>query len=309
MGRSISILTVIVISAAGCHLVFPFEMTEVAPDSSPAADTVGPSGEQTPGDSDTSPPSLADGGLQVDQGSIALPFPSCVDANGCVECQPLQNKNCVKACAQECDDLPALRDPWPVDCNKVLLDDDFKQLPCANWTPPYGGKYVNCPYCGVLRLFHPEGWTIGATLKSEYFPTLMGTHLVEVRLAPAPGMHFSLASNWIDSASPHRTCLLKPAGAAGYFTLRSIVRTSAKYQSDEFPTGFAIPNAADGAVLQSWISGSVHYCRLVAAGLSPPIVLVSTPVPEILQGGSIQIEVTMTHDPVDVDYVRVFSPP
>jgi hypothetical protein len=304
MGRPILILALI--SVAGCHLVFPFDRPEVAQDSSPAADA---QGETTLADSSTNPPPREDGGPEVDQGPIAVPFSSCVDVQGCVECQPLQNRNCVKGCVQECDDLPALRDPWPVDCNEVFVDDDFKQLPCANWDTSYGGKYVNCPHCGVLRLFHDQGWTIGATLGSELFPTLMGTHLVEVRLAPAPEMHLLLSANWIDSTSPHRTCQLKPAGAVGYSVLRNVVRTAAGEQQQLDSPSFMIPKTTDGLVLQSWITGSIHYCRLAAAGLSPPILVSSLPISEALQGGTIKIEVTMTYAPVDVDYVRVFSPP
>lgn len=305
MGRVIFVMVTAAISVAGCHLIFPFDRSDSAPDSSQAADAQGPSSEQIL--ADASLPPLEDGGLQVDQGQTTSPFPSCVDTQGCVECQPLGNRDCLKVCALECDDLPNLRDPWPVVCNKVFLDDDFKKLPCANWDTSYGGKYVNCPHCGVLRLFHAQGWTLGATLKSEPFPTLMGTHLVEVRLAPAPEMHFTLSAHWIDSASPHRTCQLKPAGAAGYFKLRNIVKTSAGAQEMD-SLAFMIPKTTDGVVLQSWVGSSVHYCRLVAAGLSPQILVLSTPLPEALQGGTVKIEVTMTHDPVDVDYVRVFSP-
>jgi hypothetical protein len=159
----------------------------------------------------------------------------------------------------------------------LLWQESFaKPLTDERWGRSYGDLHIHVKPCGLLEWTAPPYNTIWAWLTEEAASGLPSDALVELRLLPKPRGNWAVAlavnvvttsSSVSGSVTQGRICTLEHdlAGKAGYFRLSGRVYHDAGY---DYEYSEYTPLAGN-LVLQSWIEGNKHFCRVVPEGGKP----------------------------------------
>jgi hypothetical protein len=228
--------------------------------------------------------------------------------------------SCTPGCdGGDCDPLPPERDPWPTACNALEYQEDFFDAP-RDWGRSYNKLFIDVKACGLLQWSCPPHHTIWAWLDDELGAKLSRGGLVETRLIPRRRgiWSFTLGAEVVSKGSTHswpesqgRSCALSYSEASHRFRLTSRVIDAEGTHSET-----ATAHGVDGnPVLQSWMEGGKHHCRLLPAKPSSKPTTVSVDAPATLSGqGTIKLalvnqEQEAPHVWLWLDYVRFYAPP
>jgi hypothetical protein len=257
MGSRLAWLLLSLVPVAGCQWLLP----------------LGPGGEPADrprSDRATDGP-LSSDRLSSDRRPLDLPADSCRDLlasdgpAGCFESDRPANPDCSKACCSgDCDDLPDHRDPWKSTCNQLVFFDDFCDPTLPKWSQQTGADVVEP---GLLQITIPVSYThwVGAKV-----PAARGG-LVEARLHTIGG-----ADRW-------ELWLSADGDAPIYLPAKSYRMCQVRWDHNELtltsdvkpPSGLSQNSAsvilptAQGVVVQSWLAGQYHVCRVVVPGYAP----------------------------------------
>lgn len=228
----------------------------------------------------------------------------------CRECQVVQNRRCQDVCCfGDCDDLPDERDPWPTHCNELVFFDDFCKVDLEKWDH---SSNVEVTQPGLADFVVSPGNTYWVGARA---PDSHGA-LVEARLESlSGGPDWQL---WVsaDGASPQslptttfRMCVL--SAEDGSLTLWSEITASQGWQVGQ-PAAISDLDPAQGMILQNWLDGQSHYCRVVQGARS--IVTEPHALPGEFAATNQSVAVGMlnafpTAVTAKLDFVRVFAPP
>ncbi len=285
------------VTVAGCHLLLGHAPARDAGSGSGSERVVPPGDAPLPGDRPRPGPELLP--PRVDGGDPCL-------VSGCRECQPLHNPNCAQSCtAGECDDLPPDRDPFPT-CNQVLFFDDFCDPTLAKWGT-YSLEGGVAPL-GVLVL--EDDGKQGAYTR-WVAAAVQGVALAELRIekvSPAQRLDVVLG---VDGAktdelptTSYRWCQL--AYENGKLFLENVFKP---VTGNEQKLSEPIDYAESDLILQSWLEGGIHHCRVVYPG--GKLRKNSVPAQGLLVGSALTLGLftdgTAARE-VRLDWVRAFSP-
>ena len=214
-------------------------------------------------------------------------LPSACISGGCVECDPLPGGACPAAgvdggadggCSEgDCDQLDDARDPWPTVCNELVYATDFRERPEQDkeWHRVYTNLFVDVKSCGLLEIHSPAHFTNATYMVQEAVEGWSGYPLVETRVVPSlrGAWHVTLSANMATTdrnyaypARQTRECTLSRRDGALRFESHAHGDDNNR---DTWSTNRKDVAFASSAVIQSWIDGSEHVCRLIAPGAAP----------------------------------------
>jgi hypothetical protein len=302
----------VLLCASGCHVLLPLSSRSGdGPADSWEADASPP---DTGVDVDVDAASAGDAKV-ADSRVVLVPTAlSCADAGCCLEADPIANPHCTKTCVQpDCDGVPDYRDPWPQHCNRAVVAIPFfdAQLPWLHRSYCNNDIRVSC---GELVFSLPPNYTLWAWLKEAAGVLVRPEDLVEVRVVPD-----SNTPSWMvrievpGNGSPGDTCFpwsFQPRNGRACRIEHSPGQGLSLVNGPQASVAVSGYDPTD-LVLQSFVSGGAHHCRVSSAGQLRGEVTVPLKASVPQNGTSVLIDV-LNSDQVNptvirLDYLRVFE--
>jgi hypothetical protein len=302
--RSCRTLLLLAVSICSCHWVLPFDRVPGSSDA-PARDR--PASDRR---SERGPGEVTRRDLSPDRTCVLL------------EQDALTQTTCpVPSCSagQDCDGLPDLRDPYPT-CNPVVWSESFSQ---ATWPAAWGRSYcsddMEAVGCGQMQFRFPENYTLAVWKNVQ----IAATDVVETRFHLVASSSIWLTVTEATLKIPtwdgddacfqysveqrRRACWVDYSD--GSLTLGGMVLGNAEHspaQRSDIP-----PPASGWLVLQSYVTGTKHICRVYSESQQLDTLLVDFAGDTVGQGATVMVtgvNTSLDHRAtVEVDWVRAFS--